>query len=116
MVTGWLIPGRSGSRVGLIVYGPSPGILNTIVSDGPPSALACVSAWRKDPGPLSLVLVTVNVLAPGVTVVCSNSVLSEGFGSDVVAVAPAMLGSEMPAIGVTNTWNEATAPLASVPS
>src|SRR6266542_1019019 len=43
-----------------MVWTPAPGVLKTIVS-APEVALASRIAWRKEPGPESFVLVTVNV-------------------------------------------------------
>jgi hypothetical protein len=55
-----VIEGRK--DVGLIVFTPPPGMLKVIVSR-PGLAFASVMAWRSDPGPLSLVFVTVKVAA-----------------------------------------------------
>ena len=63
-----------------------------IVSRGPGS-FDSKMAWKSDPGPLSFVLVTTSVLAPGVMVVSANAALFAGFGSAVVPVTPALLGS-----------------------
>lgn len=46
----------------VIVRTPAPGMLKRMVS-APAAALASVMAWRKDPGPLFPVLVTVKVAA-----------------------------------------------------
>ena len=46
------------SLIGAIVRVPLPEMLNTIVSD-PACEFASRIAWRKDPGPLSSVLLTV---------------------------------------------------------
>src|SRR5262245_46104107 len=60
MMTGEVIVG---SAVGTsIVCTPLPAMLKAIVSV-PPLALASVIAWRSDPAPLSVVLVTVYVVA-----------------------------------------------------
>src|ERR1043166_4878539 len=58
MITG---PVNTGSgSVGIIVRGGIPGIWNSIAS-GPLAAFASRIAWRKDPAPLSFVVVTVKV-------------------------------------------------------
>ncbi len=59
--TGPVTEGRRDSAV--IVCGPAPGIAKAMMS-GPPAALASRIAWRSEPGPLSAVLVTLNVAAP----------------------------------------------------
>ena len=56
MTTGWLITGNADNSV--IVCTPPPGMSNTIVSRSPLSAFESMIAWRSEPGPLSLVLVT----------------------------------------------------------
>ena len=50
------------SEVGMIVCTPAPGMLKSIVS-APALALASRIAWRSEPGPESLVFVTVKVAA-----------------------------------------------------
>ena len=64
---GWLVPSIvtvlviAGRAVaGLIVCTPEPGMSKSIVS-AVDAALAFRIAWRSEPGPLSLVLVTVTV-------------------------------------------------------
>src|SRR5262245_30027134 len=54
----------NGSRelAGVIVWTPAPGMLNAIVSR-PGFPFASRIAWRSDPGPESLVFVTVKVAA-----------------------------------------------------
>jgi hypothetical protein len=89
--------------------------LKTIVSRGPLS-FAWTIARRSDPGPPSFVLVTTSVLAPGVTVIDVNAALFAGFGSDVVAVTPAVLFRTPPESARRTTEYVAVAPLASVPS
>src|SRR2546428_9164302 len=69
IITGRVIVGRA--EVGLIVNGPGPGRLNTIVLV-PPPALESRIACRKEPGPPSSVLVTVKVeLGSGGPTVCT---------------------------------------------
>ncbi len=61
MIVAWVKVGKGVS--GAMVKGPVPGILNRMVSGGAVVALLASSmAWRSEPGPLSLVFVTVNVL------------------------------------------------------
>ena len=62
MITGSVICGRPVS--GVIVCTPAPGMLKAMVSTPPVglvAALASTITWRSDPGPLSSVLITVNV-------------------------------------------------------
>src|SRR5208283_5163647 len=62
MTTGTVIEGSG--ETGLIVCTPGPGMLKSIVSApevGLAVALASMIAWRSEPGPLSALLVTVNV-------------------------------------------------------
>ena len=73
-----------------------------IVSRGPLS-FDWTIAWRSDPGPLSFVLVTTSVLAPGVMVVSTNAVLLVGLGSAVVPVTPARLDRVPPDRGRKTT-------------
>ena len=113
MTTGWTMFGRF-RVVGVIVCGPDPGMLNVIVSRGPGS-FASKMAWKSDPGPLSFVLVTTSVLAPGVMVVSTNAALLAGLGSAVVPVTPALLDSVPPARGRTTTVIAAV-PVLRVPS
>ena len=60
MVTGWVMVGSTVS--GLIVWTPVPGMLNWMMF-GPVVPFELRMAWRSEPVPMSLVLVTVNVLA-----------------------------------------------------
>jgi hypothetical protein len=71
MTTGSVIVGKL--EVGEIVRTPAPGILKTIVSR-PGEALASRIACWREPAPLSLVLVTVKVLAAAAT--GSNQIIS----------------------------------------
>jgi hypothetical protein len=66
MIAVSLIPGSGES--GAILWGPAPGMANEIVSVKPACALAVLSAWRSEPGPLSFVLVTMSVNGTGVGV------------------------------------------------
>src|SRR3954471_3497239 len=59
MMTGSVSAGSGDT--GAIVWTPAPRILNEIVSVNPECELALVIAWRNDPGPLSLVLVTIRL-------------------------------------------------------
>src|SRR3712207_3683365 len=54
----------SGSRlVGWMVWPPSPGIANLISCEPAPALFASMIAWRRDPAPLSAVVVTVKLAA-----------------------------------------------------
>ena len=79
MTTGWLM--NASSDCSVIVGTLPPGMLKTIVSRSPPSASDSASAFRSEPGPLSLVFVTAMLRLPGVTVVVSNAELLPGVGS-----------------------------------
>ena len=74
--------------VGAMVCGPAPAILKAMMSGCPPTlaeALASVMACRKLPAPLSLVFVTVNVVAPVATATHGEN--SEVLFAGSVAVA-----------------------------
>ena len=73
MITGSVIVGRA--EVGAIVCTPAPGMAKLIV--WPASRSAFRIAWRSEPIPLSLVLVTTNALAT-ITPVANSEVLSAG--------------------------------------
>src|ERR1051325_3516957 len=60
MITGSVSCGRGGA--GLIGFTPEPGMLKAMVSV-PVAALASRIACRREPGPLSFVLMTVKVVA-----------------------------------------------------
>src|SRR5688500_20207382 len=66
MVTWSVTTGRF--DVSAMTCGPGPGMLNVIVSR-PRRALALPIAWRSEPGPLSLVVVTANGPAPAAVLV-----------------------------------------------
>ena len=59
IVTGWVSAGKAESR--LIVWTPLPGISKSIALPVPVVALELMIAWRSEPAPLSLVLVTVKL-------------------------------------------------------
>src|SRR4051812_37338496 len=59
MMTGSVNGGRG--EPGAIVWTPAPRMVNEIGSVNPECELALVIAWRRDPGPLSLVLVTIRL-------------------------------------------------------
>src|SRR6188474_3271626 len=64
------------AEVGRIVCTPVPGMLNatTLSCAALGAAAASLMAWRSDPAPLSLVLVTVNVVARAPTAARDNTV------------------------------------------
>ena len=100
---------------GAIVWTPEPGMAKVIVSP-PIRALASRIAWRSEPAPLSLVLVTTSVSGPAtVTVVVAVAELFAGTGSCSSAWTVAVLLSEPMAPGVPTIDSVALAPLASVP-
>src|SRR2546427_699221 len=61
MTTGSVTTGRAES--GVMVNGPAPAILKLIVSGTLTLALAGRMAWRREPAPLSLMLVTARLAA-----------------------------------------------------
>ena len=66
MITGWSI--RSRPDCSVIVGTPPPGMLKTMVSRSPLSAFEISIACRRDPGPLSAVVVTTSVLPVALTI------------------------------------------------
>ena len=84
---------------------PAPGMLNTIVSRSPLSALDSAIAFRSEPGPLSFVFVTAMLRLPAVTVVVSNTELLPGVGSKLLDVTPAPNVNVAPARVDTVAWS-----------
>src|SRR5437764_11422502 len=93
------------SPTGWIVWTPDPGMSNVIVS-GPWLALAFRIACRKEPGPLSSVLVTTKL---SMFAAAENSEVLPA-GSVAVAVTNCQYGSRAPGITVLKL----TSPLALV--
>ena len=113
IVTGLVIVGRS---VGKIDRTPVPGIANVMVS-GPACAFASRIACRNEPAPLSLVVVTTNVVGPTVaTVVVVVAELLAVLGSVPLAVTVAVFDRGPAAVGVTTMLTVTAAPLAIEPS
>ena len=61
MITGSVIAGNGDA--GAIVWGPGPGMANAMTPSAPDAAFASRIACRSEPGPLSLVFVTVKLEA-----------------------------------------------------
>ena len=91
MITGWSM--RSRPDCSVIVGTPPPGMLKTMVSRSPLSAFEISIACRRDPGPLSAVVVTARVLPVALTTVVSRAPLSDGSVSAPSLVTPVVNSS-----------------------
>ncbi len=121
--SGWVVPSMVTASVivgsgvaGVMVCAPAPGIAKLIRSS-PARPFASRMAWRSDPAPLSLVLVTTNVDGPAATTVVV--VVEELFavsGSVPLAETVAVFDSTPACVGVTTMLTETVAPLATDPS
>src|SRR4029077_2319963 len=113
MTTGWSISGSVEASV--IVCTPEPGMLNWIrfvMFGGGGFALESKMAWRSEPAPLSLVLVTVKVIAgaaPGRNAGTVGARLPVIFGSAWAVKLAANITAEVDTSATTNViWSAET--------
>ena len=85
IVTGSVISGRA--EAGEMVWTPVAGMAKTMTS-APTFALASRIAWRRDPAPLSAVLVTVRVAPASATAGASVRASDEDDGANIAQGRP----------------------------